>query len=320
MREKITPVLTELEDGIAFFDFYDRNIKDRTSGYLIEGKKLALVEAGPGPSGGLVLNALAQKGYAPEDLAYVIVTHLHLDHAGAAGYILQKCPQAQLVVHPRGARFLIDPTALVEGSRDFFPDFEEMMLPVYPVPEDRIISIEDNGVIDLGDRSLVFMHGEGHSRTHFTLWDSMTNGIFCGDMAGLIYPEIETQGITFCLPASVPNQFDPLAFKRSVEKLQSLKPDKLYFSHFGPSKSRPDLYFDICLSLLPLAVQAAEEIMGGDKSRATWQHVAQRLHEIAAAELQKIGLPQDRPIPALLEHDIINNAQGLVDWWKRKQG
>ena len=319
MIEKKNLVLQEPKDKVSFIDLLDRSLKGRTSGYFIEGKKLALVEAGPGPSGGLVLQALAQKGYAPEDLAYVIVTHLHLDHAGSAGYILQKCPNAKLVVHHRGALFLIDPTALIEGSRNYYPDFEEKMLPVYPIPEDRIIRIEDNQSIDLGGRQLLFMHGEGHSRTHMTILDSATNGIFSGDMAGLVYQELEAQNIVFCFPSTPPNQFEPSAFKRSVEKLRNLKPDILYFSHFGPSHARPDLYFDSCLDILGQVVLAAQEILSGEKGEATWQHVERRLHEIAAAELQKKGWPSQRPIPELLSVDININAKGLVDWWKRIQ-
>jgi len=322
MRETAAKAATELREiggGVYYLDLCDSGLPDRTSGYLIVGEKLALVESGPGPSGPLVLEAIGAKGFAQEDLAYVIVTHLHLDHAGAAGYILQQCPGAKLVVHPRGARFMIDPTVLVEGSRSFFPDFEKTMLPVYPIPEERVIRIEDNGAIDLGGRVLVFRHGEGHSRTHFTVWDEGTRGVFTGDAAGLIYPELEERQIVFCFPATVPNQFEPAAYRESLGKIRELQPGILYYSHFGPSGARPELYFECCLEMLDCLVRATGEIMTATNGAAPWESVAEKMKEIAAAELQSRGLPPGQPIPELLWRDIIINAQGIVDWWKRQQ-
>ncbi|MCR4440556.1 MAG: MBL fold metallo-hydrolase [Peptococcaceae bacterium] len=317
MTEAVTPLVEETAQNTTLIDLLDRNLKGRTSGYLLEGDELAIIEAGPGPSGELWLKLLASKGYSPADVSYVIVTHLHLDHAGAAGYLLQKCEKARLVVHPRGARFLVNPLPLVEGSRDFFVDFEKTMLPVYPAAEERIIQVQDGETIDCGSRKLTFFHGDGHSRSHFTVLDSMTNGVFCGDAAGLVYLELKKMKIDFCIPATVPNQFDPAAYRLSLEKIKKNNPEVAFYTHFG-AVTEPGLYFDICLEMLDMHVQAAEETLSSTND-PSWQDLARLLEERVRGYLTRKGYKKDQPLPPLLALDIKVNAQGLADWWSRKQ-
>lgn len=297
-------------------DLLDRNIKGRTSGYLLEGDKPAIIEPGPGPSGELWMELLASRGYSPEDLAYVIVTHLHLDHAGAAGFIMQKCPKAKAVVHPKGARFLVNPTPLLEGSKAFYDDFEKFMLPVYPIDENRVIPAQDGEVIDCGSRKLTILHGEGHSRSHFVIRDTLTKGVFSGDAAGLTYPELKQRKIVFCLPATVPNQFDPSAYRVSLEKIRELKPEMIFHTHFG-AISQPEEYFDVCGEMLDLLIKTAEEMFSGSQD-LSWQALERVLQDRTKQYLVKKSFPAEQPLPELVLIDLKINAQGLADWWSRK--
>jgi len=317
LEEKIATI-TSAAEKTWMIDLLDGGKKRQTAGYLIQAEKLTLIETGPGPSGKIILNALDQQGFKPTDLKYVVVTHIHLDHAGTAGYLLDKCPNAVLVVHPRGARHMIDPSRLIEGARQVFDDFDSHFLPVIPVPKERILSMENESVLDLGGRYLTFYHGEGHARHHFTILDSGTGGIFGGDLLGLYYPEFAEYGIDYCLPSTAPNQFDPEAFVRSLEKVRQMDPSQIFFSHFGPVKGKTAKYIDICLEGLATHQKITKELCGREK-QPTWQEIAQHLRTAVKDDLIKLGWPQDRPLPFLIDSNIELNAKGLLDWWTKSR-
>lgn len=134
MVQNINPLVSSVGDHISMIDLMESGAEGRTAGYLIEAEKLTLVETGPGPSGDLILHVLREKGYTLSDLRYIVVTHIHLDHAGAAGYLLSRCPQAMLVVHPSGARHMADPSRLIAGAKMAFDDFDARFQPVIPIP------------------------------------------------------------------------------------------------------------------------------------------------------------------------------------------
>jgi len=202
-----------------------------TAGYLIRGDRPCLVETGTAPSAPVVRDALAALGIGPADLATVVVTHIHLDHAGGAGDIAAMFPAAQIVVHQRGARHLADPSRLMAGARMVYGAALERLFGVLaPVPAERIVALDDTGTVDLGGgRRLDSHYSPGHAKHHVGLVDSDTGDLYVGDAAGVYMPD--TGDIR---PATPPPDFDLAAALASVRRFAALRPARLLFSHYGP--------------------------------------------------------------------------------------
>jgi glyoxylase-like metal-dependent hydrolase (beta-lactamase superfamily II) len=202
-----------------------------TAGYLIRGDRPCLVETGTAPSAPVVRDALAALGIGPGDLATVVVTHIHLDHAGGAGDIAAMFPGAQIVVHQRGARHLADPSRLMAGARLVYGRALERLFGVLaPVPAERIVALDDVGTVDLGGgRRLDSHYSPGHAKHHVGLVDSDTGDLYVGDAAGVYLPD--TGDVR---PATPPPDFDHQAALASVRMFAALQPTRLLFSHYGP--------------------------------------------------------------------------------------
>ncbi len=202
-----------------------------TAGYLIRSDRPCLVETGTAPSAPVVQDALARLGVGAGDLATVVVTHIHLDHAGGAGDIAAMFPAAQIVVHQRGARHLADPSRLMASARQVYGDALERFFGVLaPVPAGRIVALEDTGTVDLGGgRRLDSHYSPGHAKHHVGLIDSQSGDLYVGDAAGVYMPD--TGDIS---PATPPPDFDLETALASLRKFGALQPTRLLFSHYGP--------------------------------------------------------------------------------------
>jgi len=202
-----------------------------TAGYLIRGDRPCLVETGTAPSAPVVRDALAALGIGPADLATVVVTHIHLDHAGGAGDIAAMFPAAQIVVHQRGARHLADPSKLMAGARMVYGRALERLFGVLsPVPAEHIVALDDTGTVDLGGgRRLDSHYSPGHAKHHVGLVDSDTGDLYTGDAAGVYLPD--TGDVR---PATPPPDFDMATALASIRKFAALRPARLMFSHYGP--------------------------------------------------------------------------------------
>jgi glyoxylase-like metal-dependent hydrolase (beta-lactamase superfamily II) len=202
-----------------------------TAGYLIRGGRPCLVETGTAPSAPVVRDALARLGIGAGDLATVVVTHIHLDHAGGAGDIAAMFPAAQIAVHQRGARHLADPSRLMASARTVYGDALDRFFGVLaPVPADRIMALDDSGTIDLGGRRRLDSHySPGHARHHVGLIDSGSGDLYTGDAAGVYIPETAD-----LRPATPPPDFDLETALGSLRMFAALKPSRLLFSHYGP--------------------------------------------------------------------------------------
>lgn len=302
-------------DKITMIDLQEGGQAGRTCAYLIEAEKLTLIETGPSPSAPIILDTLREKGYRPADLQYVIVTHIHLDHAGGAGYLFSHCPNARLVVHPSGARHMADPSRLIAGAKAAFDDFESLFQPVLPVPQERILSMEDESTLDIGNRQLHFYHGRGHAHHHFTILDEQTNGLFSGDLLGIYHPAFAEYHIDYSLLTTAPSQFDPESYRLSFEKIRSLQPDIIYFSHFGVKTGLTDHYLDLCQKNLETYLQITKEVCS--QGASSWQEISQPLKAKVKETLAEMGWPEDQPLPAFIASNIELNAKGLLDWWTK---
>lgn len=202
-----------------------------TAGYLIRGDRPCLVETGTALSAPTVVESLAELGVGPADLATIVVTHIHLDHAGGVGDIAAAFPQAQVVVHERGARHLVDPEKLVRSAhRVFGPVMEELFGDLRPTEADRVVALGDVGTVDLGGgRRLDAFHAPGHASHHVGLVDSQTGDLYCGDAAGVYIPE--TADVR---PATPPPDFDLDLALASMSRMREIAPSRLLFSHYGP--------------------------------------------------------------------------------------
>jgi glyoxylase-like metal-dependent hydrolase (beta-lactamase superfamily II) len=202
-----------------------------TAGYLIRGDRPCLVETGTAPSAPVVRDALTRLGVGAGDRATVVVTHIHLDHAGGAGDIAALYPEAQIVVHQRGARHLADPSRLMAGARTVYGDALERLFGVLrPVPADRIVALEDTGTVDLGGgRRLDSYYSPGHAKHHVGLIDSDSGDLYTGDAAGVYIPETAD-----LRPATPPPDFDLDTALGSLRTFAALQPSRLLFSHYGP--------------------------------------------------------------------------------------
>ena len=202
-----------------------------TAGYLIRGDRPCLVETGTAPSAPVVRDALARLGIGAGDLATVVVTHIHLDHAGGAGDIAVMFPAARIVVHQRGARHLADPSRLMAGARQVYGDALDALFGVLaPVPADRIVALDDTATIDLGGgRRLDSYYSPGHAKHHVGLIDSESGDLYTGDAAGVYIPETAD-----LRPATPPPDFDMDTALGSLRTFAALQPSRLLFSHYGP--------------------------------------------------------------------------------------
>ncbi len=202
-----------------------------TAGYLIRADRPCLVETGTAPSAPVIRNALAGLGVGPADLATVVVTHIHLDHAGGVGDIAAMYPGAQIVVHERGARHLADPARLMASARMVYGDeLDELFGTLAPTPAARIRAVDDTGTIDLGGgRRLDSHYAPGHAKHHIGLVDSVSGDLYTGDAAGVYIQETADMR-----PATPPPDFDLDTALESLRLFAALRPARLLFSHYGP--------------------------------------------------------------------------------------
>jgi glyoxylase-like metal-dependent hydrolase (beta-lactamase superfamily II) len=223
--------IVDLGNDVFQIDTFMAGCEQVTAGYLIRAERPCLVETGTAPSAPLVRDALASLGVGPGDLATVVVTHIHLDHAGGTGDIAQMFPSAQVVVHERGAPHLADPTLLMASARMVWGDrLDALFGELAPTPAERIAAVDQTGSVDLGGgRRLDSHYSPGHARHHVGLIDSVTGDLYVGDAAGVYIPETGD-----LRPATPPPDFDLDTALRSLRTFAALRPTRLLFSHYGP--------------------------------------------------------------------------------------
>jgi glyoxylase-like metal-dependent hydrolase (beta-lactamase superfamily II) len=286
-----------------------------TAGYLIRGDRPCLVETGTAPSAPVVRDALAGLGIGPGDLATVVVTHIHLDHAGGAGDIAAMFPAAQIVVHRRGARHLADPSRLMASARMVYGDaLDRLFGALAPVPAGRIVALDDTGTVGLGGaRRLDSHYSPGHAKHHVGLVDSETGDLYVGDAAGVYLPD--TGDVR---PATPPPDFDLETALASVRGFAALQPSRLLFSHYGPV-DRVDEILD----------RSAEEII-------VWVEETRRARRVLGPGLDldhAVAMVRDRTMdryaamapdadPALAEKferesSAAGNVEGIMGWLEK---
>ncbi|MBF0339805.1 MAG: MBL fold metallo-hydrolase [Magnetococcales bacterium] len=281
---------------------------------LRHGDRAVFIETGPLPSVPILLEALDRQGLAREAVEGVIVTHVHLDHAGAAGELLRHLPGARLYLHAQGVKHLVDPSRLVEGARVVYgpEQFLATLGGATPVDPARVHTPGDGETLDLGGRTLTFIDTPGHSLNHFCILDSLSNGLFTGDAFGLSYREFDGGSRPLIIPATTPTQFDVTQMRATVARLARLKPDWLYLTHFGPLPFDPLLATDLDAQLA-----GYQRLADGYPEKPDVAGLTDALAGLTRDHWQAIGVP--RPFdPRELAMDLDLNAQGLAIWRERE--
>jgi len=281
---------------------------------VIEDGRAAVIDTGVNRSVPHMLAALEERGVGPESVDWIILTHVHLDHAGGAGEFAARCPNAKVTVHPRGARHMADPSRLMQATVAIYG--EEATRRIYgevkPVPRDRIVETPDNAAVHLAGREFRFFDTPGHARHHVVVHDGGSGHVFAGDTFGISYRELDIDGRQFVFPTTSPSQFDPEPLHRSIERIVSLDPAAIYVTHFSRILEVRRLSAD-----LHRLVDAHAELglrhrrAGAERHRLLKEGVADLL--FSEGERQGWRL-RGNALGTLLALDIELNAQGLAVW------
>ncbi len=304
--------VTNVAKGINVIDsgYYS---KDFAAIYLLrQGSKVAIIETGSNFSVPIVEKALFEDGLSFSDVAYIIPTHVHLDHAGGAGELMKQCQNAILVVHPRGSRHLIDPSKLIAGAMAVYGEekFKEYYGEIIPIDSDRVIEAEDNFVLDFDGRALKFIDTPGHARHHFCVWDKETKSMFTGDTFGISYRDLDHQNDVYVLPSTSPVQFDPEALIQSINRIMEFKPERVCLTHFSaikPTQRAVNQLIDGIHFVSNLAKKYAT-------SNEAESIIYSEMMGYFLDELNKIGFSNDDFSKKRLELDVQINTQGLIYW------
>ncbi|MDC0596881.1 MBL fold metallo-hydrolase [Candidatus Pseudothioglobus singularis] len=306
--------LMNVVDGISVIDseYYS---KDFAAIYLLKQKnKVIIIETGTNYSVPHVKEALSQVGLSFSDVSYVIPTHVHLDHAGGAGLLMMQCQNAALVVHPRGARHLIDPGKLVAGAKAVYGEnkFKEYYGEIFPIDANRVIQADDNFILDFDGRELRFIDTPGHARHHFCIWDKATKSMFTGDTFGISYRDLDHQDELYILPSTSPVQFDPEALIQSINRIMEFKPERVCLTHFSvikPTKKATNKLIESIHFVSNLAIKYADK---NDSESIIYT----KMMDYFLEGLNEIGFQNNDYAKDRLSLDVLINTQGLIYWQK----
>ena len=304
---------TDFDHGVTAIDTdYMRPLLD-ASHLVIDHGRAAFVDTGVNASVPLLLDALRQKAVDVGDVDYVFLTHVHLDHAGGAGQLMQRLPNARAVLHPRGARHMIEPSKLVKGSEAVYGKerVREMYGDITAIPEERVHAVADGEELVLGDRRLTCIFTEGHARHHYCLADPASDGVFTGDSFGISYRDFDTGAGEFIFPTTTPVHFDPVEAHKAIDRIMALSPNCLYLTHYSKVTDLPRLADDMHRRIGDFVAIATRHAGTGNRTRAMQDSMFAYLRD----ELEEHGFTADeRTLHELLDVDVTLNTMGLEHW------
>jgi glyoxylase-like metal-dependent hydrolase (beta-lactamase superfamily II) len=313
-----TAYYEDLDHGITMIDAQLYRQGQVSTYLMIEGDRAAFVETGTAHSAAALLSVLDAKGIPRENVDFVVPTHVHLDHAGGAGELIRHLPNARLVIHPRGARHMIDPAKLNAGAAAVYgqAEMERMFGTIVPVPADRVLEAGDGDELDFNGRLLRFLDTPGHARHHFCVVDEAGDGIFTGDTFGLSYREFDTDRGPFVLPTTTPVQFEPDALHTSVDRLMAEGLGYMYLTHYSRVPAAGRLQADLH-ELIDAFVDMAEA--RADAGDTRHDALCEDMMTLLIRRLRDHGcrLPEEE-IRTLLAPDVDLNVQGLEVWLDRQ--
>lgn len=286
------------------------------------GDQLAVIDTGTNRSIANTTAAIEQLGLNWSNVRYIILTHVHLDHAGGAGEMMKLAVNAKCVVHPRGARHMINPGKLIAGSNAVYGEdtVKQLYGEVVPIDEQRIVVPKDGETIDFHQRPLVFIDTPGHAYHHHCIWDPASKSMFTGDTLGVCYKSLRNDTAAFLLPSTSPVQFDPVALHASIERVMSYKPAYLYLTHFGAVQPDSGMIrglheqIDAMVDMTEQVALTSEQgaAFESDLSATILQYLYRRCRAVLP-EVDEAAMQEWLPFDAEL------NAQGLAYWWRYRR-
>ncbi|WPE18293.1 MBL fold metallo-hydrolase [Candidatus Thioglobus autotrophicus] len=307
------PIYHQLDFNITCIDT-EHMRQDFVAAYLIEHNgRAAFVDTGCHLSVPALLATLKEKNISTDTVDYIILTHIHLDHAGGAGELIRHLPNAKVYVHERGAQHLIDPSKLRAGVIGVYGElfFKQFLGDLIPIAADKVIIAKDGDSLDLGGRLLKFIDTPGHARHHLCIWDELSQGIFSGDTLGVSYREFDTEQGVLIFPPTTPVQFDPEAWINTVNHLMTLQPKMAYLTHFNQiefTKKSADMLIQHINGFVKIAKKSADQ---PNRHQVIKKALLDYLLEIASKH--GVTLDESQQIK-LFKGDLEICAQGLGVW------
>ena len=307
--------VSNIADGISVIDsgYFS---KDFAAIYLLrQGNEVAIIETGNKYSATNVQKALKMDGLSFSDVAYIIPTHVHLDHAGGAGELMNRCQNAQLIVHPRGARHMINPSKLIEGAMAVYGEenFNKLYGEIIPIDSSRVIEADDNFILDFEGRELKFIDTPGHARHHFCVWDKQTESMFTGDTFGISYRDLDKENEVYIFPSTSPVQFDPEALIKSIYKIMEYKPQRVCLTHFAAIKPTQKV-IDQLIDGINFVSNLAKKYASKDDAELIIQD---EMMNYFLKGIKKVGNDDLEFCRDRLKLDVEINTQGLIYWQQK---
>ena len=302
-------------DGISAVDCEYLYPGHAAAHIIVDSGRAAFVDVGTNSSVAYLLAGLAELGVPRKAVDYVLLTHVHLDHAGGAGTLMRELPNAVALLHPRGAPHMIDPSKLIAGSRAVYGErLEALYGTLVPIPTERVRPVADGERVTLGARTLELIHVPGHALHHYAVVDGAHRCIFAGDTFGISYRALDTERGAFITPTTPPSQFDPDQLIASIDRLLSYRPESMYLMHFSRVTDVPRLGELLKMQVSEFARIARAHAHDTDPAAS----IRAAMLELWLDLLHRHGSPLKRgEIEAVLENDLTLNTQGLMVWLER---
>jgi len=280
--------------------------------------RAAIVDSGTTLSVPHLLGALERLGIARDAVDWLFLTHVHLDHAGGAGALLRELPRAQVVLHPRGAAHLVDPSVLAAATIGVYGEatYRRLYGEIVPIDAARILVTRDGQRLELAGRAFEFLHTPGHALHHQAIVDLDANAVFTGDTFGVSYREFDVDGRAFAIPTTTPTQFDPEQLVASIRRIAALRPEAVYLTHYSRVTDVPRLAESLERQVRHLAQLAIAHAGSPEVAPA----IRTGLREAWLAQVREHGCRMgEAQVDALLRGDLDLNVDGVLAWLARRR-
>jgi len=312
------PLAKPVGHGVYLIDTLHLRPGLAASHLVVDSGRAAFVDTGAAPAAHRLLGALDELGIAREQVDYLFLTHVHLDHAGGAGQLIQALPNARAVLHPRGAPHMIDPSKLIAGSIAVYGEtlYRQLYGELLPIPADRVITTTDGQRLTLGRRTFEFIDAPGHARHHHCPIDLDHREAYSGDNFGICYHELDTGRGAFMLPTTTPVQFEPDALHATIDRMLAYGLQRIYQTHFGPVSDLERLAADLHAAIVELVRIARTHARAPDRR----ERIEADMFRYFSLKLDEHGYPGDLARRhEILDADVRLNTSGLEVWLDRTQ-